>query len=345
MPNTLAICAAVALATAALTWLARRYALWRRLLDEPGERRSHAVATPRGGGIAIVLSLSPLLGWLAVAPSAPAPRGYWLAVCAGTALVAFIGWWDDHRPLSARRRFAVHLVAGALLGAAVAGAGGHWLAASAAFVLAVGLLNVWNFMDGINGLAASQAAIAAAVCGSLAADPDLRLAAWALAAACCGFLPFNFPRARIFLGDVGSGALGYLLAALVARGLFDRHANATEPQSALLWLALLSVPLGAFGLDASLTLLRRMLRGEAWWRPHVQHAYQAWARRVGHARTTLAYAAWSGAGGLAAIASYRSDLPFGFMMVAIVVWQVAGGLLWFVLQDADRRMTSKGSPL
>ncbi|MCD9030297.1 lipopolysaccharide biosynthesis protein [Luteimonas sp. Y-2-2-4F] len=344
MPDLLAICAAVAVATAALTWLARRYALWRRLLDEPGERRSHVVATPRGGGIAIVLALLPLLGWLALAPAAAAPGGYWLGVCAGTGLVAFIGWWDDHRPLSARRRFAVHLAAGALLGAAVIASGGHWLAAAVAFALAVGLLNVWNFMDGINGLAASQAAIAAAVCGGLAADPDLRIAAWALAAACCGFLPFNFPRARIFLGDVGSGALGYLLAALLARGLLgggEVYGAAAAP----VWLLLLSAPLGAFCVDASLTLLRRMLRGEAWWRPHVQHAYQAWARRIGHTRTTFAYAAWSVSGGLVAIALYRLGFPFRFMMLVIVAWQVTGGLLWFVLQDADRRMTSKGSPL
>src|SRR5690606_36399282 len=113
----------------------------------------------------------------------------------------------------------------------------------------------------------------------------------ALAAACAGFLPFNLPRplrrdgAGIFLGDVGSGALGYLLAVLVALLL----AAGSWQQAPLLLL-----PLVACGVDATLTLTRRVLRRERWWQPHVQHAYQRWARRSAHAVVALAFLAWTG---------------------------------------------------
>lgn len=141
------------------TWLLRRYALHRRLLDHPGERRSHVVATPRGGGMAIVAAI--LLGCVAASvlwPTASLTLG-WFAV--GLIAVAGVGWWDDHRPLSARLRFAIHLAASASLGGLVCHhTGSVWdgvLTAAASVVL----INVWNFMDGINGLASSQAALAA----------------------------------------------------------------------------------------------------------------------------------------------------------------------------------------
>ncbi len=266
------------IASAAGTWLARRYALARHLLDEPGERRSHQVPTPRGGGAAIVAVMLAVAAGLLVRASAPEAvllGGFVLAL----ALVAGIGAWDDHRPLSPWLRLAVHGLAGALLGGALWWAGAPaWLVVAGA-LLVPGLVNVWNFMDGINGLAASQALLCAGLFASGLAG-DWRLLAWAAAAACLGFLPFNFPRARIFLGDVGSGALGLVLAWLLAVLVLQRPGAWPSALALLPFLA-----------DAGFTLVRRMLRGEKWWQPHATHLYQRLARRHGsHVPVTLAYA-------------------------------------------------------
>lgn len=268
-------CFAIALAG---TWLARRYALRAALLDHPGERRSHAVATPRGGGIAIVAAMVPVL--VAACLQGGGTRPLFAAILGGLVLVAGIGWWDDHRPLGAAPRLVVHAVAAALLAWGLDAAGADAMVAGSGFVLALVLVNVWNFMDGIDGLAGSQALVASAAYALFAGSGPVAWLGVALAAACAGFLPFNLPRARIFLGDVGSGALGYLLAALVAL-LLPIAGRTAAP--------LLLLPLLAFGVDASLTLARRLLRGERWWEPHVQHAYQAQARRRGHGVVTAGY--------------------------------------------------------
>lgn len=313
--------AAGAAIAGASTWLARGYALRRRLIDQPGERRSHQAATPRGGGIAIVVVILLASGVLALAAPAQAPA---LALAAaGLVLVAGIGWIDDHRPLSPWLRLAVHVLAAALLAAALHAAGGGRADIATAFVAAVVLANVWNFMDGIDGIAASQALLVAAAWAVFAGEGPVLWLAAALAAAAAGFLPFNFPKARIFLGDVGSGALGYALAALLAAGSLGHG-----PEHRLL----LVLPLLPFLLDASFTLLTRMVRGEAWWRPHVQHAYQAWARRRGsHAGVTAAYALATIAMAVAmfAMQSWGSTL----IMKAYMMFLLAGGVAWTLLRE------------
>lgn len=273
-----ALCFAIALAG---TWLARRYALHAALLDHPGERRAHVAPTPRGGGIAIVAAVLPVLGALCIRDAQA--RALFAPATLGLLLVAGIGWCDDHRPLPAGLRLAVHAIAAALLAWGLHAAGATVLAAAGGFFLALVLVNVWNFMDGIDGLAASQA-MAVAIAYALFAGGDVAWLGAALAAACAGFLPFNLPRARIFLGDVGSGALGYLVAVLAT--LSFRAADAGQ-------VPLLLLPLLAFGTDASLTLARRILRGERWWEAHAQHAYQAQARRRGHGPVTAAFFAWA----------------------------------------------------
>ncbi|NUS37748.1 MAG: hypothetical protein HOQ02_01815 [Lysobacter sp.] len=265
------------------TWLARRYALRRRLIDEPGERRSHGVATPRGGGAGIVVAMLAALAMSSAALTGP-QRALPAAIAVGLLLVAAVGWIDDHRPLSPWGRLATHAIAAACLGAGLLAAGMAPLVAAAGALLALVLVNVWNFMDGIDGLAASQAQLVALACALLARGGGDAWLALALAAACAGFLPFNLPPARIFLGDVGSGALGYLLAAMVAwRG---SRAPADAP--------LLLLPLSAFLLDASLTLAARVWGGERWWLPHTQHAYQRWVRGCRrHGTVTTAYGTWT----------------------------------------------------
>jgi UDP-N-acetylmuramyl pentapeptide phosphotransferase/UDP-N-acetylglucosamine-1-phosphate transferase len=312
-------------------WLARRYALQRRLLDEPGERRSHTVATPRGGGVAIVAALS--IAGLALILRQPIQIVSLAAGLVGLWLVAGIGWIDDHRPLSPWLRLAVHALASAILAA------GLWLGglnpeiALIAGGLSVVLVNVWNFMDGIDGIAATQAALVAWVFAACAGGMVGGLLGLALIGSICGFLPFNLPKARLFLGDVGSGALGYALAWLAALAL----AGTPEP----LW-PLLTLPLSAFLLDAGLTLASRMLRGERWWLPHVEHAYQRWARRTGsHPRITAAFALWTAIAVIIVGYNVSADRQGEVSGIASVVlaWWVMGAALWYGLR---RRANDQG---
>ena len=317
--------AAVAAMAAAGAWLARWHALRHGLLDQPGERRSHAVPTPRGGGIGIAMA------WvLACAVSAfggilPVPLA--LAAVGGAVLVGGAGYVDDHRPLSAWWRLAAHVAAGAALAAGLAAAGAApWLALLGLAGVPV-MVNVWNFMDGIDGLATSQAALAALGFALLSASPGATLAALVLAAACLGFLPFNFPRARIFLGDVGSGALGFALAVLACL-LLLQDAPAGGPGQ----LPAIVLVLSAFLIDAVLTLGWRMVRGERWWTAHVGHAYQRLAARLGsHVPVTLAYGAWTVVAVVLACTSAsqnqtaRMALAGGCVVAGIVAWRIVHG--------------------
>jgi UDP-N-acetylmuramyl pentapeptide phosphotransferase/UDP-N-acetylglucosamine-1-phosphate transferase len=305
---------------AAGTWAARRYALHRSLIDAPGERRSHAVATPRGGGLAIAVALLIAIAALVLR----LPREIVLLVCAGMGLllVAGIGWLDDHRPLSPWSRLAVHALASAWL------ASGFYLSGSAptlaltVFVLSLALVNIWNFMDGIDGLAASQAVLVATAFAFWAGSVLSIHLGLALIGSVLGFLPFNFPRARIFLGDVGSGTLGFGVALLAGLAL-DAAPVAIWP------LALL--PLSAFLIDAGYTLATRVLRGERWWTPHVGHVYQRWARRAGrHAPATLGYGVWT----LAAcgLMLWLTRGEGAGIAIAVTGWWVVGSALWFALR-------------
>lgn len=303
------------------TWLARMYALRRELLDHPGERRSHDRPTPRGGGIAIVAAVLPAVAWLAWRD--PGPGSAWLSVGAGLLLVAGIGWRDDHGHVAPAVRLAVHVLAAALLARALSGMGASTAQAGAGFALAVVLVNVWNFMDGIDGLASSQALLAALAYSLFAFDGGVALPGVVLAAACAGFLPFNLPRARIFLGDVGSGALGYLLALLAGLALL---------RTPWVQAPLLLLPLLVFGVDASLTLARRIVRAEPWWTAHVQHAYQRWTRRTGsHGRVAAAYLAAS----MVSVTFMFLARTYSFAGIIIVLGLscAAAALAWWRLQQ------------
>ncbi len=281
---------ATALVSAALVRLSITYAHRRALIDQPGRRRSHRVPTPRGGGVAIVASA---LGAMLLLPAASLPAQH-LQVTAAIVLVTTVGWADDHRDLHAAWRFAAHCVAALLVvlawlpASAVPGL--PWLPAAGTVALAtLGVawsINLHNFMDGIDGLLAWQAifvfvllALLGWHAGELAQARVLAL--WAAATA--GFLPFNFPHARVFMGDVGSAALGLVIAA------------------GLLWLArqpgILAIGLvacSAFVVDASCTLLSRLVRGRRWYSAHREHLYQWLVRRgLSHARVVLLYMGWN----------------------------------------------------
>lgn len=325
------------LLTVALTWVLCRYAVWRNLIDVPGERRSHSTLTPRGGGLSIAVTMLLLLVQLSIAASQW--RGFLLAAIVGLLLVAAIGWFDDHRPLSPWLRIAVHAVAASCMAGGVLLMGADLWIAVAGALLVLALVNIWNFMDGIDGLAASQAAIAAA---AYAWWSDAVLSSWfaaTLGVACLGFLPFNFPRARIFLGDVGSGSIGYLLAVLLVVLLIETG----SPDFDFSGVMLLLLPLLVFLLDAGLTLSMRILQRERWWEPHVRHAYQRWSRHLGsHAPVTLAYGLWSAVSILLMywLASKASCL---MIVVSVVLWCAATAVAWCCLQGVDGLKGSRRS--
>lgn len=307
---------AAAIAAGVLTLATIVYARRRGLLDEPGERRSHAEATPRGGGLAIVLVVATGLAYLAGLEKSQ----FAAAALAGVVLVAGVGWLDDHRDLSIRLRLIAHIVAAGLL-AWASGLGPLW--GGLVFIAAVVLINVWNFMDGINGIAASQAAVFAGLASVLLGLALPHALAVIFLGACLGFLPFNFPKARIFMGDVGSGTLGFLVAVLLCAALME--AGGYRGVLPLLF------PLAPFLVDAGWTLLARMRQRESWWTAHVTHVYQVWARIAGsHVPVTLAYLSLALAG--AAIALGVQGMDINFIKISLTLWYTSLSLAWWILR-------------
>ncbi len=281
-----------------LTGALRRYALARSLVDIPNARSSHSVPTPRGGGVAIVASFLLALPWLAVAGLA-SRHLVWALLGAGAG-VALLGFLDDHGHVAARWRLLGHFAAAGWVLCWLGGlppvmALGHtldlgWVGHGLAVVYLVWLLNLYNFMDGIDGIASVEAICVCLGAAALYALPGMAgggpaVDLWLpllLACAVAGFLAWNFPPARIFMGDAGSGFLGITL------GILSLQAAWAAPQLLWSWLILL----GVFVVDATVTLLRRLLRGDKVYQAHRSHAYQHAARRFGrHLPVTLTVAA------------------------------------------------------
>jgi Fuc2NAc and GlcNAc transferase len=322
---------AALLASAILTGLARRQALRRGVLDLPNDRSSHKTATPRGGGIAIVLVVTAAAIWMASFRAVD--TGLMVALVAGGLPVALIGYIDDRRSVSARNRILVHTAAAILavvalgglpplqVGARVVNLGpaGHVLAV----VGIVWTLNLFNFMDGIDGIAAAETAIIAATgVALLTLPPHLTLLGIALSGACLGFLLWNWPPARVFMGDVGSGYLGYVLAVLALA--------AVRASAVAVWVWLIMG--GAFFADATVTVIRRALHGARIYEAHRSHAYQWLARKWGsHRRVTLAFIAVDLLWLLpcAAVAATRPALAAWMVLIALaplgVLVLVSGG--------------------
>ncbi|WP_242169013.1 MULTISPECIES: glycosyltransferase family 4 protein [unclassified Pseudomonas] len=284
---------AVALISFLMTAVLRRYALSRSIIDIPNARSSHSVPTPRGGGVAIVLAflvMIPVLGWQGLVGG-----DMLIAVGGAGALVAVLGFMDDHGHIAARWRLAGHFAAAAwalfwMNGLAPLtvfgwdlhlGLIGNILAA----IYLVWMLNLYNFMDGIDGIASVEA-ICACLGGcllyALSGQQGMIWLPLLLAAAVGAFLVWNFPPAKIFMGDAGSGFLGVVL------GCFSIQAAWVHSSFFWAWLILL----GIFVVDATFTLVRRLLRGDKVYEAHRSHAYQFASRKFGkHLPVTLAVAA------------------------------------------------------
>lgn len=276
-----------------MTAMLRRYALSRSLLDIPNERSSHILATPRGGGLSFVITflvaLSVLGGWGYVTPSVL------VSLLGAGGLVALVGFMDDHGHIAARWRLLGHFIAagwglfwiGGLPPITIFGVplSAAWLSIIIGLLYLVWLLNLYNFMDGIDGIASIEA-ICVCLGGSLlywlTGHAQEAVLPMLLAATVAGFLVWNFPPARIFMGDAGSGFLGIVL------GLLALMAGWINPLLFWGWLILL----GVFVVDATFTLARRLLRGDKVYQAHRSHAYQYASRRyAGHRPVSLAVAA------------------------------------------------------
>jgi Fuc2NAc and GlcNAc transferase len=283
--------AAVAVGAALLTAVVRRISLQGGFLDHPNSRSSHTTPTARGGGIAIVVLATLGLAVLWVRQLLATDLA--LALIVGGGLVALAGHLDDRGRIGIGLRISMHFVAAIGAVWCVGGldeihlAGTSFQLGFVGQVLAVlGIvwaLNLFNFMDGIDGIAASEAVFVLGVAGVLSAmggvSVSVSLAAWVIAAASFGFLLWNWPPARIFMGDVGSGYLGFCIAVLAL-------ASAAEQGPTFnVWL----IVAGVFVVDATVTLIRRLLRRERVYQAHRSHAYQWLSRRWGrHLPVTLA---------------------------------------------------------
>lgn len=280
----------VLLISFALTWVLRRYALARSLMDIPNARSSHSIPTPRGGGVAIVIAFL-LATLVAQVAGLIEVSGGWALLGAGGG-VAILGFLDDHGHIAARWRLLGHFCAAlwalywlgglppvVLFGSILdLGWFGHFVAA---FYL-VWMLNLYNFMDGIDGIASVEAVtvcLGGCLLYGLSGYATHALLPLLLAMAVLGFLIWNFPPARIFMGDAGSGFLGVVLAIL--------SLQAASVSAQLLWSWI--ILLGVFVVDATFTLIRRLVRGDKVYEAHRSHAYQYASRQFGkHLPVTLA---------------------------------------------------------
>ncbi len=274
---------------AASWWLTakmRRYALSAQLIDHPNARGSHSAPTPRGGGVAIVVSFAALVAALGAMGVLPLPMLAGLLVSG--LLVALVGFLDDRAALPARWRFLAHAVASIWslwlmngippvpIFGFVVDLGWFGLALAATYL--VWMTNLYNFMDGIDGIASIEAitvSFCGALCWWLATGTPLWFLPVVFAACVAGFLVLNYPPAKIFMGDVGSGFIGMML------GIFSLWTAQQATQVFWCWFILI----GCFMVDATTTLVRRVRRGEKFHEAHRSHAYQYASRRHGSHKT------------------------------------------------------------
>ena len=322
---------AIGIAPAAIAWVAilalSRSGLAKRLADHPNERSLHAIPTPRIGGLGVMAAALPIAAAFAT-PDVDVILGAAMFLC----LMSLV---DDFRSLPIQVRLPGHFAAAtiALLAVASPGAGQTQIGVAGfavALLALVWMTNLFNFMDGSDGLAGGMAAFgfaAFALAAALAARLPLAAVALVLASASLGFLAHNFPPARVFLGDAGSVPLGFLAGALGLQGWM----TGAWP---LFFPVLVFAP---FIVDASLTLAVRIAKGETVWKAHRTHLYQRLVLR-GWTRRRLLFAAYPlmAVSGLAALAAREADgaLQSGIILVFAVVY-----LLLFIAAGSRVRVS------
>lgn len=330
--------------SAGITWLATRQLIpilrQRGIMDVPNPRSSHASPTPRGGGLAVLSGLA--AGWVlsrllgGVAPDACLP----LAL----GLVALVGLWDDVRGgVSRILRLSLQLAAAGIvvwcwepltvlpLPEPLSFSLGFW-GVPISMLWLVGVTNIVNFLDGIDGFATGQALLAGsglAVLGALRSDPWMLTLGSALAGACLGFLPFNWHPARVFLGDVGSSVIGFGLAAAALSPGGMPSEDGVFATALLLWF---------FLADGTTTLARRALRGRPVWRAHRQHLYQRLVRSgLRHSQVTVCILGLALIPATLGVLSVATASTAG-QWISLAVAAVAFGTLWISVERRERRI-------
>ena len=276
----------------AMTYFMRAYALKKNIIDNPNERSSHSVPTPRGGGVAVVCSYLLALAVLMYSQQLSLHIGFTLIV-AGS-IIALLGFLDDHGHINSMLRLAIHFLVA--IGVVIS-LGGFaevtvfngmqlgFIANIIAVLFLVWLLNLYNFMDGINGIASIEAITVTASMAVLYLLLNVALnnqILFLLAACVVGFLLWNFPKAKIFMGDACSGFLGLTLGVLALIALKENLALFCA------WI----ICLGVFIVDATYTLIKRVLNGYKMYDAHRSHSYQILSRKWrSHTPVTLAVTA------------------------------------------------------
>ena len=276
----------------AMTYFMRAYALKKNIIDNPNERSSHSVPTPRGGGVAVVCSY--LLALIVLIYSQQLSVHIGLTLMAAGFVIALLGFLDDHGHINSMLRLAIHFLVA--IGVVISLGGFSevnvfngfelgFFANIIAVLFLVWLLNLYNFMDGINGIASVEAITTTVSMALLylllhtSLNSDIL---WLLAAGVFGFLLWNFPKAKIFMGDACSGFLGLTLGILALIALKENLALFCA------WI----ICLGVFVVDATYTLIKRVLNGYKMYDAHRSHSYQILSRQWGsHTPVTLAVVA------------------------------------------------------
>lgn len=334
---------AVVAGLAVLSAIVVRIMIAVRVMDRPGERKAHAEATPKGGGVGIVVAfLAGIAGLYQYAEFARLADPYFRGVIEASVAIAIVAFLDDIFDW----RFTVKLAAQILAALVAIGTGLyveeyrlpyigvvhlHWLGIPATLVWLLFATNAMNFIDGLNGLAAGTTMIACGFLAGIAASQEgwfAYAASLLLLAGLAGFLPFNFPRARIFMGDVGSQFCGFMMAVLaVVASRFGR-----------VELSFLLVPMLLSGVlfDVAFTLLRRAIAGEQVTKPHRGHLYQV-AQRAGvpAEAVTLVYWGFAVFGGVCCLGFIAAPSPLKPVIPLIVLLPQAPWVA-FVIRRAQR---------
>ncbi|MEM7469426.1 MAG: glycosyltransferase family 4 protein [Pseudomonadota bacterium] len=318
----------------ALTGVAIRLAARLSMLDHGGQRALHIGTKPRGGGIAIVFCVTAAqIAWFI---NTTLKTDYIVVWWAGGLLMAALGFWDDIRSLPSVPRLLFQLLVAAIV--AVCSAASDlpvvWVAVTVATLAIVWMINGANFMDGADGLLATQVILVSA--GSVVlsepqpADP-IRLQNLAVCSACLGFVAWNWQPSKIFLGDTGSYFLGYCLAINVIATL--------DNSTGLLKLLILATPLYC---DASMTLVARVLAKRKFWEAHRSHLYQRMIRcGFSHSQVAMVYAlVW----GLVffPLAYLCEIIPDRCALIFVLACIVASVMWFFATQRFSRLLISKG---
>ncbi len=319
----------------------RHLTLQHNILDIPNERSSHLTPTPRGGGLAIVLiTLLSIALLIFIKPHWPI-HGL-PGIFSGAILVAGISLWDDIHPLPFWIRLAVHI---AVAGIVVFLTGKWeivdvpyfrtlnlgWIGIPMTIVWIVGMINAYNFMDGVDGIAGGQGVVAGlgwVVLGILSGQFFIAGIGMIIAACCLGFLGHNWPPAKIFMGDVGSTFLGYIFAVLpVIAGQYD--ARLTFAGALLVW---------PFVFDPAVTFLRRLFQHENVFSAHVSHFYQRLvATGFSHKRIALLYMGFSFLG-LACSSAIVMQWAWADNLTVIIL-VIMSLLLWLGTRWRERTMS------